>query len=324
MHEFLSGKEIIKITDHWNPRVRSYTINDWWYRSTGLAYVAKDKLDNANWTMQVPTVKTLPDNAKLVFHSTSKFPRHKLGLTTFKRKIKEKGADFIVGNFKSIPHTSITSYTHAYETDTKLYVTQLTTIDFNVFRAECGVDLSTAKHYTNYEIIDAEKEHLFYLDYITGKHSLPIISDDDLNKIIDGNQERLSITELSTIVEMIKSRDRENVNLALKLFAQFNLSADPTFSWLFLSIFSRNFSGISSVLYTNLKNQFVPIKNSWYHHILYGLKQRAPMDDHETELISYLLKDYLVVQNLSVKTFMEFRNLGYDIELENNEQDNSY
>ena len=324
MQEFLSKKEIIKINDYWNPRSKQYTINDWWWRGNGFYCIAKDKLENPNWAMQIPTVKTLPDNAKLVFHSTSKFPRHKLGLTTFKRKIKEKGSDFIVGNFKPIPHTSITTYTHAYETETKIYVTQLTTIDLTIFGVEYGIDLSTAKHYTDYEMITAEKEHLFYLDYITGKHSLPIISDDDLNKIIDGNQERLSITELSTIVEMVKSRDKENVNLALKLFAQFNLSADPTFSWLFLSIFSRNFSGISSVLYTNLKNQFTPIKNGWYYYILEGLKHRTPMDDHETELISYLLKDYLVVQNLSVKTFMEFRNLGYDIELENNEQNNSY
>lgn len=323
MQEVLSGKRIIKISDYWNPRSRQYTINDWW-STNGYTYVAKSKLENPNWNTQISTVKTLPNNAKLVFHSTSKFPRHKLGLTTFKRKIKEKGADFIVGNIQTLPNANIIKYTHAFETDTKLYVTQLATIDLNILYAECKIDLSTAKHYTDYELIFASKEHLFYLDYITGKHSLPVISDDDLNKIIDGNQERLSITELSTIVEMVKSRDKENVNLALKLFAQFNLSADPTFSWLFLSIFSRNFSGISSVLYTNLKNQFVPIKNSWYHHILYGLKQRTPMDDHETELISYLLKDYLVVQNLSIKTFMEFRNLGYDIELENNEQDNSY
>ena len=235
MQEFLSGKDLVKIDNHWNPRSRQYTINDWWLRNNGVSYIAKDKLENPNWNTQISTVKTLPDNAKLVFHSTSKFPRHKLGLTTFKREIKEKGADFIVGNFKSIPYTSITTYTHAYETDTRLYVTQLTTVDLTVFNVEHGIDLSTAKHYTDYEMITAEKEHLFYLDYITGKHSLPVISDDDLNKIIDGNQERLSITELSTIVEMIKSRDKENVNLALKLFAQFNLSADPTFSWLFLS-----------------------------------------------------------------------------------------
>lgn len=319
MQELLSGKDLVKINDYWNPRSRQYTVNDWWLRNNGVSYIAKDKLENANWNMQISTVKTLPDNAKLVFHSTSNFPRHKLELTTFKRKIKEKGADFIVGNFKSIPHTSITTYTHAYETDTRLYVTQLTTVDLAVFNAEHGVDLSTAKHYTNYEIIYAEKEHLFYLDYITGKHSLPIISDDDLNTIVDNKQERLSITELSTIKEMVESRDRENVVLALKLFAQFNLSADPTLAWLFLSIYSRNFSGINSVLYTNLKKQFNPLKSPWYYSIINVLKYRVPKDDCETELITYLLQDYINVSNLSVKTFLEFKNLGYDLKMENDE-----
>lgn len=274
--------------------------------------------------MQISTVKTLPDNAKLVFHPTSKFPRHKLGLTTFKRKIKEKGADFIVGNIQTLPNANIVKYTHAFETDTRLYVTQLATIDLNILYAECKIDLSTAKHYTDYELIFASQEHLFYLDYITGKYSLPVISDNDLNKIIDNNQERLSVTELSTIMEMIKSRDRENVNLALKLFAQFNLSADPTFSWLFLSIFSHNFTGISSVLYTNLKMQFKPLTRPWYHSVLNMLTKKTPIDDHETELITYLLQDYLNVQNLSIKTFLEFKNLGYDLKIENDEQDNSY
>jgi hypothetical protein len=284
--------------------------------------MAKNKIENANWDMQIPTVKTLPEEAKLVFHKTSTFPRHKLGLTTFKRKIKEKGADFIVGNFSKMHLSDVHVYVNAYETENTIYITQLSMLSIDVFYAEMGVDLSNATHYTNYELLAVTKENQFYIDYICGKHSLPVISDDDLNAIVDNKQERLSITELSTIMEMVKSGDKENVNLALKLFAQFNLSADPTFSWLFLSIFNRNFSGISSVLYTNLKNQFIPLRNGWYYHILEGLKRRTPIDDHETELISYLLKDYLVVQNLSVKTFMEFRNLGYDIELENNEQDN--
>ena len=323
MQEFLSKKEIIKITDYWNPRAKIYTINEWW-STNGYTYVAKSKLENPNWNTQISTVKTLPNNAKLVFHSTSKFPRHKLGLTTFKRKIKEKGADFIVGNIQTLPNANIIKYTHAFETDTKLYVTQLATIDLNILYAECKIDLSTAKHYTDYELIFASKEHLFYLDYITGKHSLPVISDDDLNKIIDNNQERLSVTELSTIMEMVKSRDKENINLALKLFAQFNLSADPVLSWLFLSIYSQSFTGISSVLYTNLKKQFDPQRRAWYRSILNVLTKKTPKDDHERELITYLLQDCLTVSNLSVKTFLEFKNLGYDLKLENNEQDNSY
>lgn len=321
MQEVLSGKRIVRISNHWSSN-RNYVINDYWWKMSGSVYMAKNKIENANWGMDIPTVKTLPEEAKLVFHKTSKFPRHKLGLTTFKRKIKEKGADFIVGNFSKITPTNVDTYANAYETDTTIYITQISTINFDVFYRECQIDLSTAAHYTYYELLSVTKESEFYIDYICGKHSLPVISDDDLNAIVDNKQERLSVTELSTIMEMVKSRDKENINLALKLFAQFNLSADPTLSWLFLSIFSRSFAGISSVLYTNLKKQFEPLQRGYYWHIINVLQKKTPIDDHETELITYLLQDYLTVSNLSVKTFLEFKNLGYDLKLENDEQDN--
>lgn len=323
MQEVLSGKRIIKIGNHWSNN-RTYSTNDYWWKSAGTVYMAKNKIENANWDMQIPTVKTLPEEAKLVFHKTSNFPRHKLGLTTFKRKIKEKGSDFIVGNFSKVRASDIDTYANAYETETTIYITQIQMFSIDVFYAEMGIDLSNAIHYTDYELLSATKENQFYIDYICGKHSLPVISDDDLNAIVDNKQERLSITELSTIVEMVKSRDKENANLALKLFAQFNLSADPTLSWLFLSVYSQYFIGISSVLYTNLKKQFDPIKRPWYYSILNTLSKRVPNDKHERELITYLLQDYLNVSNLSVKTFMEFKNLGYDLKLGDDEQDNSY
>ena len=318
MQEVLSGKRLVKINNHWSNN-RTYSTNDYWWKAAGTVYMAKNKIENANWDMQIPTVKTLPEEAKLVFHKTSTFPRHKLGLTTFKRKIKEKGADFIVGNFSKMHLSDVHTYVNAYETENTIYITQLSMISLDVFKAEMGVDLSNAVHYTNYELLAVTKENQFYIDYICGKHSLPVISDDDLNAIVDNKQERLSITELSTIMEMVKSKDKENVNLALKLFAQFNLSADPTLSWLFLSIFSQHFTGISSVLYTNLKKQFNPQSRAWYWSILNSLTKNKPKDEHETELITYLLQDYLTVSNLSVKTFLEFKNLGYDLKLENDE-----
>lgn len=318
MHEVLSGKRIIKIGNHWSSS-RTYSTNDYWWRAAGTVYMAKNKIENANWNMEIPTVKTLPENAKLVFHKTSNFPRHKLGLTTFKRKIKEKGSDFIVGNFSKVRLTDVNTYANAYETENTIYVTQLSMLSLDVFRSEIGIDLFNAIHYTNYELLSVTKENQFYIDYICGKHSLPVISDDDLNTIVDNKQERISITELSTVIEMVKSKDKENVNLALKLFAQFNLSADPTLSWLFLSICSHHFTGISSVLYTNLKKQFRPLQRPWYYNILNVLSKKTPIDDHETELITYILQDYLDVQNLSVKTFLEFKNLGYDLKLGDNE-----
>ena len=323
MQEVLSGKRLVRINNHWSNNI-TYSVYEGWYRTSGTVYVAKNKLNNPNWDMEIPTVKTLPENAKLVFHKTSNFPRHKLGLTTFKRKIKEKGADYIVGNFKKCSQSCVIKYAHAYETDDTIYITDIVSFNADTFRREFGIDLSSVTHYTDFELMSVTKENQFYIDYICGKHSLPVISDDDLNAIVDNKQERISITELSTVVEMVKSRDRENANLALKLFAQFNLSADPTLAWLFLSIFSRNFAGISSVLYTNLKKQFNPPQYPWYHNILNGLSKKTPIDDHETELITYILQDYLDIQNLSVKTFLEFKNLGYDLKLGNNEQDNSY
>ena len=54
------------------------------------------------------------------------------------------------------------------------------------------------------------------------------------------------------------------------------------------------------------------------------MQKQQPIDEHETELITYLLQDYLNVQNLSIKTFLEFKNLGYDLKIENDEQNNSY
>ena len=117
-------------------------------------------------------------------------------------------------------------------------------------------------------------------------------------------------------MELIKSRDKENVNLALKLFAQFNLTADPLFSHLFLSIYARSFTGISSVLYTNLKKQFQPHTHCWYMYVLNQFKNKQPKDDHEKVLLTRLLKDYLVNERLSINTFMEFKNLGYELDLE--------
>lgn len=323
MQEVLSGKRIVKINNHWSNN-RTYSINDYWWKPADSVYMAKNKIENANWDMEIPIVTTLPEEAKLVFHKTSKFPRHKLGLTTFKRKIKEKGADFIVGNFSKVYASDTDTYVNAYETENTIYITQLPMLSIDVFYAEMGIDLSNAIHYTDYKLLSVTKEKQFYIDYICGKYSLSVISDYDLNAIVDNKQERLSITELSTIMEMIKSRDKENINLALKLFAQFNLSADPTLSWAFLSIYSHYFVGISSVLYTNLKKQFNPMKRPWYWSMLNVLTKKTPVDDHERELITYLLQDYLTVSNLSLKTFLDFKNLGYDLKIENNEQDNSY
>ena len=325
MREEISGKRLIKIEDSYH-RSHIYMTREYWWMPQGEHLYAENKIDNLNWNANVPLVTTLPEDAKLVFHKTSKFPRHKLGLTTFKRKIKEKGADFMVANFEIPKQDMITKiYPHAWETESEIILTSISNININTLISEFPtLDFKNATYYSDYKMLQVSNEQMFYIEYLCGKYSLPVIKDDDLNKIVDNKQERISVDEVNTLIELAKSMDKENANLALKLFAQFNLSADPTFAWLFLSVYQRYFYGINSVLYTNLKKQFDPYKYVYYGYILTKLKKEPPVDDHEKELITHLLKDYLLVQNLSINTYLEFKNLGYDLNFENNEQTDSY
>lgn len=324
MLESITGKRIIRIEEHWSSS-RNYVLREYWWVSQGEHIYAQNKMTNLNWNNTVNIVNTIPEEAKLVFHKTSKFPRHKLGLTTFKRKIKEKGADFMVANFTvTTKDKVVTVYPHAWETDTTIYITHIQNINHAILDVEFPeLQLKNAAYYVDYPIIKATDEQMFYIEYLCGKYSLPIISDDDLNKIVDNKQERISIDEVNTLIELAKSMDKENANLALKLFAQFNLSADPIFAWMFLSIYSRYFYGINSVLYTNLRKQFDPIRNCWVGDILRKLKKETPVDDHEKDLIKRLLDDYLVVNNMSIATYLEFKNLGYNLNIEEYEQTNS-
>lgn len=320
MFEEISGKRLIRIEEHWSSS-RTYSVREYWWTAQGERVYAENKINNLNWNNTINTVTTIPEDAKLVFHKTSKFPRHKLGLTTFKRKIKEKGADFMVANCSIPRKESVTSeYPHAWETDNTIYVTYLKNINITVLKAELPtIDFDKATYYTDFKVLNLTDEQMFYVDCLCGKYSLPIILDEDLNKLVDNKQDRISLDEVNTLIELAKSMDKENANLALKLFAQFNLSADPTFAWMFLSIYHRYFYGINSVLYTNLKKQFNPNKYIWYQTIITKLKKDPPVDDHEKELITRILSDYLVVQNLSVNTYLEFKNLGFDLNIENNE-----
>ena len=324
MLESITGKRIIRIEEHWSSS-RNYALREYWWVPQGEHIYAQNKISNLNWNNTVNVVNTIPEEAKLVFHKTSKFPRHKLGLTTFKRKIKEKGADFMVANFTvTTKDKVVTVYPHAWETDTTIYITHIQNINHAILDVEFPeLKLKNAAYYVDYPIIKATDEQLFYIEYLCGKYSLPVISDDDLNKIVDNKQERISIDEVNTLIELAKSMDKENANLALKLFAQFNLSADPIFAWMFLSIYSRYFYGINSVLYTNLRKQFDPIRNCWVGDILRKLKKETPVDDHEKDLIKRLLDDYLVVNNMSIATYLEFKNLGYNLNIEEYEQANS-
>ena len=68
MQEILSGKRIIKINNHWSNRY-AYSLNDNWWKPSGVDYMAENKIENANWDMEIPTVSVLPEEAKLLKES---------------------------------------------------------------------------------------------------------------------------------------------------------------------------------------------------------------------------------------------------------------
>lgn len=72
------------------------------FREYKEKFFCRNNLKNVNRKKKIPTVQVIPDNAKLIFHSTSKFPRHKLAITNYQRKIKEALADYMVGNAEEV------------------------------------------------------------------------------------------------------------------------------------------------------------------------------------------------------------------------------
>lgn len=97
MREETTGK-LIMTAAYYGWRDKSLYIDNFHIYNEKL--FCKNNLKNINKEKKIPTVQVIPDNAKLIFHNTSKFPRHKLAITNYQRKVKETLADYMVGNAK--------------------------------------------------------------------------------------------------------------------------------------------------------------------------------------------------------------------------------
>lgn len=248
---------------------------------------------NYNKDYEIPTTSTLPEGAKLVFHKTSKFPRHKLEITTYKRKIKENLADYMVGNYKKFNLLNkFVTYYRAYFTEDSIYVIQDSDATYEAICRE----FPTLKDkiidtVDDFKILVLDKEQLLYLEYMEGEHTKPLISDGDLNKLVDGKSDKLTEEDIESIVELLKSKDQENINLGAKLLTQFNLSATPCLTSLFLMLYDKYIkysNARTSVVYKNLITEFPPLYESDYNinHIInkYGFA-----DEEEKRLCRKLM-----------------------------------
>lgn len=256
----------------------------------------------------IPTVDQIPENSKLIFHSTSKFPRHKLEITTFKRKIKENLADYLVGNSKKIDLRSRIGSKRAFVFDTHIIMTWDEKVTLEELKKLGPLkNKEFIEVVEDYHVILLNKEQILTLEYLQGMHTIPLISDEQLNKAVDGKTDKMTEDDLNSIIELIQSKDRDNINLATKLFTQFNLASMPLFTRLFLMMFHetiKRFSANSSVVYKNLITLYPPsyLTDS---QILALFKAIPSMESEEKVLVTNLMLRYI---SPGAERFIEDRN----------------
>lgn len=200
---------------------------------------------------QINTVKTIKDNAVLMFDKSSKFPRFKLEQTSYKRCIKEAKADYIVLNIDKSPRAG---YIKLWETKDAFY--------YNYWRGETA-DLASAlnipvgmitAHGDTRIYTDLTKHQLAYINLLNNQYSKPVILDDDLNKIVDSQNQTLTQDDVDQIMAMLQSSDNETAGLALKLLTNYNVTATPCTVRYMLITTSHNWRWCNAKTSVGVKN----------------------------------------------------------------------
>lgn len=293
MREETTGKIIYRVVNH-GYRKKELSVRRLNY--VNLKAFDGKVLDGLDLNKTIPTVNEIPENAKIIFHSTSKFPRHKLEITTFKRKIKESLADYLIGNAQPLQLQNKIRSTRAFIFDTAItYVhDEDITLD-DIKTIDIFKDAKFDKVIENYSLILLSKEQILTLEYLQGMHTIPLISDEQLNKAVDSKTDKMTEDDLNSIIELIQSKDVENINLATKLFTQFNLSAMPLFTRLFLTMFHetiRRSGANTSVVYKNLITLYPPTYCADYT-IVSLFKAIPTMESEEKVLVTNLMLRYV-------------------------------
>lgn len=172
----------------------------------------------------INTVKTIKDNAVLMFDKSSKFPRFKLEQTSYKRCIKEAKADYIVVNIDKSPRSS---YIKLWETKDAFYYSYWKGETADLASA-LSIPVTMITAYGDTRIYpDLTKHQIAYMNLLNNKYSKPVILDDDLNKIVDSQNQALTQDDVDQIMAMLQSSDNETAGLALKLLTNYNVMATP-------------------------------------------------------------------------------------------------
>lgn len=166
-------------------------------------------------------VETLDDNVKLLFDKGSDFPRVKLQNTSFKRCIKESKADVIV-----VPKIETGHYWVRDKFSLLKLDDQFAYDDWNL-RADYKQVLSDS--FNNIELLYQGKATLYtskydwVIKYVNGEYTKPFIYDTDLDVIVNKAGEELTEDVINSVIDMLKSPDKETNKLGLVTLSGFNI-----------------------------------------------------------------------------------------------------
>lgn len=269
-------------------------------------------------TINMPLADKVPEDAKIIFHKNSKFPRHKLAITKYQRKIKENLADFLVGNYSKTDGKIGITYNKVFITENDI----LCTYDNDVTKENIEeiFNKTVIEVRQNESFVNLNREELLYVEYMLGKHTIPLITDELMNKLVDAHNDRITQEEVESIIDLLKTNDKDNVILGTKLLTQFNLNATPLFTKIFLTLYHDKIAHYpeakNSVVYKNLIGQFPPgykvicsIRNI--------LNKTAPVDDEEKNMVQKLVLDFILpgIENRIKEDNETLKLIGLKLEL---------
>lgn len=206
----------------WHSQVFSWT-----YRSEKYCYPAtKDK--------DVPFATTLAPDSVLYFDKSSKFPRFKLELTTYKRCIKPSKADAIVVSGEKYIYRHTSEEYDVFEADnviiavpSDLFSKHIKTIDsLSKYLRDMGEG-----DYQNWNKIHSKEKldwfndkTIWYYKYISGEYTLPLIKDDCLDKLCCKMCPEPTFEELVQISDMLESQDDSTAELGFKMLTGYDIA----------------------------------------------------------------------------------------------------
>lgn len=285
----------------------------------GYSLYPKTDISNIEKTYRV---KAINPDSKLFFDPGSGFPRFKLGLTTNKRCIKTSKADFIVTSgstekdqsYNSTPYVIIETDDHVYileESEFKLYFnSNLVAFSNAISRYEV---LNNPKIVYTGLLYGYAKDSMYLGKYADGTYTLPYITDNDLDKIINNMCPEPTYDEILSIVDMLNSEDAATSQLGVKMLQAYNIDKYKLSLRLILCtranwwLYSKTTVGAKQLV-SSLNIDGYQIRDNFIYGSQYAYRKEE----------TYTVEDVAIAKKLAKKFFTEYFQDEYNKLLQNN------